>query len=646
MKKKIISIILLVVVLLSAVGFTVYNNFFTTYHYENKDMSKYITLPDTAWTQVDVTSAVLEEVNDTNLMYYIADKLSKTDGKTVLTTGKMEKYDTVNYVYYITMKDENDNDVIISLGTHMDPSKTLEKVQLNADTDLSRLFTELLQDKEITETNYDAYKTGKTYAGDLAFVSFTCTNTATNQVTQGTSVQMDLSDIAALDAVRGTGFGEKLIGQEIGKTFEVDGITNANGESLEYSVTIDFVSRDSVTGGPIMDGDVINISYTYTDADGKVTTSTYQIDGNETAADEAFGAGFSDFVKGLEIGKETTKSINVSGTSYEAKVTVTSVFRQDLSTTDAANITDGFQFLTVDRTYADDAEDTAETDKNIALKGKTVTYHFCPVSFYDANYGFDAIMNTIKYSPDKETERGAYIAAYQEYDQARKAVVESTLDHSSDAYKKLQETEETKRQAMLEKEEAYRNSLEDKPEEVSVDAVTIEAYEEYASEQLAAQFAQEYRDAVAKLVWENLLSVAGNGAQYPARAVRLAYRQLLDSLEATYYTNQTSSPYNTYATFKDYLNQGLYSGKNYENELTTEAQKIVLERMIIHYIADQLGMEVTDEKYEEYLTENTLVSLYVYYGSYTEDDVREAILFEMVMDHILTTCYDVKIDTE
>ncbi len=460
MKKKILSIAIAAVLVLTAIFFAVYDAIGHTYDYAKKDMSKFLNFSLQDFLDADGKSAADYYsdyiAGEKEALSYIAGLLSDTSKLSIKTIGEIGKFDTVAYLYYVTMTLEDGSVVVISNGSKMDgtvANNKLTMVQMNADDDLADLFTSLLIGKKVEDYSYNIIKPvtsdkdaeNPIYAGDIVYFDYTKVD-AEGVTSKGTMMHHDKAD---LDAIYGEGFAEALYAMSNGAADKKIEIKAADGSiAATYTIKINYVTRTTINGGELKANDVAYFTFKLSsDKDTSVFWAQSGVDNADL--DTKFGAGFADKLFASEIGKSTIITIPASGEGEGAvaekkwEVKVEYAYREDLTGTDEKYIdrAEG-EYLVVDRTYDDDAEDVSDIKgpdgKPYELKGKTVTYHILPRAFYDAKYDMDAIIETFKYTSVedvKDTTLAKYLDAYAKYEDAKDAVesAETTLTSAENA---------------------------------------------------------------------------------------------------------------------------------------------------------------------------------------------------------------------
>lgn len=738
MKKKILCVALAVLLVATAIFFAVYQAIGHTYDYAKNDMSKFVNLTLDDLLAADDKSILHSDftAGEKEALAVIARQLSDYSKLNLELSyvGKIGRFDTLAYVYYITM-DVDGVETVISLGSNLDPTvaaSKLKKVQMGDNSDLSNLFSSLVG-TDLSEYSFNAITANKDaenpiYANDTIYFNYEKLDAENKVVTTGTYEHGKASE---LDAKFGEGFGAAISALEIGDSDKE--ITTADG--TKYVVEILFVTRDTVNGGEVQNGDIVY--FLYKETGDKSLVTYYATAGVDNAKlDEDFGAGFADKLFDIEIGREVSTIVEVPAQEGEGtvkyEVQIDYVYRADLSATAEENITRAEDFVTFEKTYEEDAEDVAEIKDEegnpIELKGKTVTYHVVPLYRYDAVYDMDAIVENFGYTSTEdmkgtvlanyldayyayETAKAAFVAARSAYNSAteaqkeakkealdkaegtlndaredfltfneveveegEEAPVKTELDHyleanakylvAFDAYKDaeevLKEAEqaaegaeagsaeesavadatakfeaakaamETAKADMETARAAYATSkgIEDATT-VTVEGIVIESYDAYTHVVAQDEKDQEFREAVAKLIWTNVVKlVEDRGVTYPEKALRVTYEALYDEAEEEFYENRDK--YSKYKNLKAYLAGEI--GTDYKAQLEADAKEIVMHNLILYRIVELTGVELTED--DTYMFE-----FYEMYLGYDADAMGAATLFDKAMDDLTERLY-------
>ena len=606
--------------------------------------------------------------------------------------------------------------MVVTKDDAMDPTKNTS-VQLGTDSDLARLFEEFLLGKDATDTAYTVIKKGDNNRilvrkGDKLHFSYkledgTVTKNQT-AVVKGSDF-LDFiaqgSDITAqfLAAMSDPGV---LVGEDITITVNVP----EEGSTVEkqYTFNVDYVFRDKVIGGNVQEGDVVDIEYCEitTGEEGEDVAGKrlpYYGIATKEKIDADFGVGFFEILKTLAIGAESgvisvTKNVSVKNPDtgettvtpvpMKYKLTVKNVVGREY--TDALSeeqIERAEKYITFDKTYDADSDAKAENDEKLSLAGKTVTYHVAVVKMKTADYNCETIVNSIKYTGDKDSELEAYLKVFGAYFEAKKkyddAVAEGKTGEDLD---KLKESMDTALAATEAPELAYLLSLEaedDTPlaslktaakayddakkdsakteDEVAAlkyafaekkneylaskgtntllaDQVAVDEYWDYQKEVAQDEADTKFGYAIAKEVWNALLENAKATVKYPSRAITVAKKGIMNSLKDDYYSNRDSK-YSEYSSFKSYLQQSVYKDQDYKQAIQAEAEQIVLEKMVLYRLADLYEITLT-------ASQESMASFYSYIYGVPVDEAKTASIFDSVMKALTEAVCPALVDTQ
>ena len=648
MKKRILCIVLAALFVATAIFFAIYNRFGNTYNYQNKDMSKYV---GSDWTIAFIEglydgSVEYKHATEKDVQYAIAEAIAAKNADAYKKgAGTFGLYDTLLANYYITTEIGEGADaktVVISLPAKLAPgSKT--GMQLGADTDFARMISTLLG-KKVSDNSYVTFTAGNIYAGDNLYIDYSVQGGKTGTYEKFTMEGTDYleSIMPGLTAK----FEEKKADVKIGTAVELK-VADAEGAEKTVSLTVKFASRAIIQdAGKALDGDHVFFEYlTGTDVkttswNGVVGATTTDATTQETknTMDAKFGAGFEAALKGLTIGTEGEIKATLDGAEKTYKVTISYALPVDRTATDREGYKAAESFFELDYTYPADSEAKSEAEievdgekKKIDLAGKTVKLYVAVTNFYDMTYDYKGIMDVLKYAPGTEDKVDLYLSAYAKYLTAKKAY-EDGIALTGD--KALTEEKKAELKAAMDEAETKANEAKTAYETelgegktTTPDEAAVAAYDKYAEKVAQTKLDNEYRYAVAQIVWDKLLPMAKD-AKLPSKAVKAAYKGLIDSHKETYYKNKTKDPYKQYSTFKAYLKGYLYSGKDYKAELTTEAEDIVRTNLVLFRLVEIYGVELDE-------TQKLMVSIYQQLGNdlYAES-YEYAALFDNVMSEM------------
>ena len=650
MKKRILCIALAALFVVSAIFFAFYNRLGNTYNYENKDMSKYL---GDAWTKEAIQALyantfTLDTAEDIDVQYAIAKAIAAKNADSFKKdSGEFGLYDTLLANYYMTTEIDGKT-VVISLADKMAPgSKT--GMQLGADTDFAKMIKDLLG-KKVSDNSYVTFTSGKVYAGDNLYIEYSVDGK------KGSYEKVVMEGDAYLDYIYSgltAAFKEKLdsdAGVTIGSALSLT-LKSADDADVTASLTVKFVSRTIIKdAGKAVTGDRVFFDYYLNDAE-KATSYVAllgETKDDKNVLDKDLGEGFTAELMKATIGGEKgedkdglyefTLGEGESKKSYKVKIN----YVIPVDANDKAR--EGYQaaenFFVCDYTYDDESEAKSEVEvtntvdgtqktEKISLAGRAVKLHVAVTNFYDMSYDYTTIIDVLKYAPGKEDKVDLYLSAYAAFKTAEKAYndgVAKTGDAalSEEEKKTLLDKKNEAETKMNEAKTAYEAEL-GEGKTTTPDDAAVAAYNEYTKDAVQTEMDNDYRYSVAQEIWDKLYA-ATEGMNLPSKAVKVAYKGLIDDLKATYYSKRTTeAPYSEHSTFKSYLKWAYQEEGGYKAALTAEAEKIVHANVLLYYLVDlyeitldqnqqlmisiymQLGQDLQAETFEyQYLFDNTM----------------------------------------
>ncbi|MBO5788528.1 MAG: hypothetical protein J6R42_01125, partial [Clostridia bacterium] len=237
-------------------------------------------------------------------------------------------------------------------------------------------------------------------------------------------------------------------------------------------------------------------------------------------------------------------------------------------------------YLEISKEYPADSQETV--GDNISVAGKTVTYYVIPVSVanvdfssFDTSYGalktvfntedaaklkaidaavaaYESAITALKKdaSSDEKILIDAYVNAFEAYkvnpsdtalkdayDAARAAAITEANKAKATTYETAYDTIETKiKDFDSEATIASTNVLADKKEDKEkwILSKCPEVFDEAVLESLQDTLVADYRLAVAELLWDTIVADT-TFSELPARALRLAKKDILNQHKSTYY---------------------------------------------------------------------------------------------------------------
>lgn len=673
MKKRIISLALVIVMLLSVLCSCSFN-------YAKKDLTKYAEFNATEFEKA-LLALVIDDGSfgrtltdrNKNVLDTIFAALA-TDAGTDEEVRKydvdVKAYDVLYYGYYVTFektnttKDENGEDVtttetITVFPEGMNPAKPggLQFGLSSTEEDSLSGKIEAAVGNQVITNVFKGGAEGTTEANDVVNVSFTFTYT------------------------------EK----------------DADGKDVSKTVTYNYknITLSDSTLAPVAEGDE-----TTGETEGDDTTEGEDNTGSKVVLD------VTKYLIGKAVGKvdkgEYEGTLTVDGVAIEGKFTgLTINWIVDEAGAELATVTD--------KTYTT-TKSVKDVDGNSHdLKDVELTYHIIPMfvvdvvdelstevvlkkllgtdsdadgSVEDSEKGSLAIFSNEEYKNGEETLKALIeklTTAYNDLAKAEKALVaaeealekekakqESTATPASE--ETTGETEGEGDTTEGEKPEAEKTPLE--KAEAAVDAaITDLAAKKTAADELVAKIAaatngektvadilaDEYKEAVydnleasyKSTIKTNLskeiIKLATKYITYtdklPKRAVKQAYERIEDMHEYNYYqgnytnADKTTVPnYTFYASYEEYLKSkdalNLNANATMDDckaAMQKQAEEEVRDLLVVYTLVQYYGIELTKEE-----KESAKNNIYVIYLGVSEEDFLHALYWDKVVNHILT----------
>ena len=132
----------------------------------------------------------------------------------------------------------------------------------------------------------------------------------------------------------------------------------------------------------------------------------------------------------------------------------------------------------------------------------------------------------------------------------------------------------------------------------------VDKYKAYVAEFLNEQYEDEYRSMVEDAMWEHYLAKA-EFKKYPGVKVEPIYKDYVEDVYYQFeksggqYQDSTTGEYKTYESVDEfaiaYLNLTYSQNKDWRDVLYKMSESLVGERLIMYYLIEKLGIEITDE---------------------------------------------------
>ena len=678
MKKRIISLILVVVMsVLTLAG--------CAYSYTGDDMSNYATfdkakflaalaefeIEDGDFTEDAATRE--QKVLDT-IMASLANKVNTDDKKSEGTVGTNDLF---YYCYYVTATIK---DVEYTFFTDKMKESAAVSVQLGLgsySTDLAEKIAEAFEGYEFTEGSaYKQVTDGKVTAGQIVYVSYTRTFDKTSaegkveevkEIAKSNRVVLDETNPLHKHLIDKATIGTKI------STLEM---TDEAVKGTYTNLVIDWAEEG---------------------AGRTVTDVTYTEDKNESAT--VYVGSEKQNLKDVEL------TYHVYPVSYAevADITVESIindiYGKNVTLANLATILFGKAYSEHEHSE-DEEDDTAHKlleKYKFTVEGEEISLEDFATKLKSAQTKVEdtkKAMEAAKKDYDKDTEalkkaeetfaekttalekaEAAYAA--EATDANKKAVddAKAALETATDKLEAAQDDVEEAKKAYLgseatdtEKAEVgakkeYEDAVAERDKLVTEFSDTVEGgadavvkgYKEnvvYAD--LENKYDADIKDKVATYVYEQMTKSV-NVTSYPKKAVKSAYKYLIDSYEYCFYENYkldgtsnssaSQSYYKQYGgSFKNFLIQHVVPNefdkevKTYDEavaEIEKAAQAHVAEAITINIVAETFGLKLTKKEFKELTKDDYTYDYYV--DSYYEDSFEIMYQFNKLMDALLET---------
>ena len=707
MKKRIISLVLVVVMLLSFLCSC-------TYNYANKDLTKYASFNASEFEKA-LLALVIDDgdfgINEDTRKIKVLDTIfaalasdAGTDNKLYdVATGK---YDVLYYGYYITVSIETEKEVdgekvketneYTVFTDAMNPAKPGSLQFGLLDTEgLAKLIEELVGDKNIGDYVFKATTDGKTEGGDKINLSYTKTWSVP---------KLDADGNPELDA-------------------EGKPLYESKTETVNYGVVtlpVVEVEEDKTEGD---DDQTATVDET---TDGGETGEGE----NNTTETETTKLPFLQYLIGQKVGKvgdgkyEGVKEI-IDGVEYEvsySSVNINWIIEDE-----------GTEIGTVeDKTYTSSKKVKDVNGVEVELKDQTLVYHIFPMyvvdvvdeltpevvlkkilgtdtdkdgTVEDSEKGSLELFTSEEYKNGEETLKALIeklVTAYNDLAKAEKALVtaeakakteaeknesseakpaseennestegennESTTEGENNESTEGENTETAPEKTDLEKaqdEVAAKQTAVDElvakivaasNGEKTVADVIVEEYTDAVYDNLEASYISTIKTNISKEIFKLAEKYITYGDKLPKAAVKQAYERIENVHKYNFYQGNYTNADKT--TVSNYVK---YEG-NYENylkvtlglkttdsmdackeKMTKQAEDAVKELILVYTLADVYGDAVELTKEQKKSVKN---NIYVIYLGVAEEDVLHAMQWDNIINHILEEGEEVEGDNK
>ena len=694
MKKRIISLVLVVVMLLSFLCSC-------TYNYANKDLTKYASFNASEFEKA-LLALVIDDgdfgINEDTRKIKVLDTIFAALASDAGTDNKLYdvaagKYDVLYYGYYVTVSIETEKEVdgekvkettdytVFTDAMNPDKPGSLQFGLLDTEG-LSKLIEELVGDKNIGDYVFKATTEGKTEGGDKINLSYTKTWSVP---------KLDADGNPELDA-------------------EGKPLYESKTETVNYGVvTLPVIEVEEDTN----DDQTATVDET-TEGGNNETT------GGENAETEKLP--FLQYLIGQKVGKvgtgkyEGVKEI-IDGVEYEvsySSVNINWIIEDE-----------GTEIGTVeDKTYTSSKKVKDVNGVEVELKDQTLVYHIFPMyvvdvvneltpevvlkkilgtdtdkdgTVEDSEKGSLELFTSEEYKNGEETLKALIeklVTAYNDLAKAEKALVtaetkakeEAEKNESSEAKPASEENNETT-EGGENNETTEGGETETKPEktdlekaqdevaaketavneilvkilaasngEKTVADVIVEEYTDAVYDNLEASYVSTIKTNLSKEIFKLAEKYITFGDKLPKAAVKQAYERIENVHKYNFYqgnyTNADKSTVSNYVkyegNYENYLKVtlGLKTTDSMDackEKMTKQAEEAVKELIIVYTIADHYGDVVELTKEQKKSVKN---NIYVIYLGVAEEDVLHAMQWDNVINHILEEGEEVEGDNK
>ena len=682
MKKRIISLILVVVMSVLALASCAYS-------YTGDDMTKYATFDKdgflAALAEFEIEDGDFTENAETraqkvidNIMAKLA-KAADTDDKK--TEGTIGTYDLIYYCYYVTAKDGTQ---IFYTDKMKESAATSLQIGLgDYSTDFMQKVAEAFKDFVFTaDSAYKQITEGKVEAGQIAYLTYTKKYTKTDAEGKTEEVTENYVNHRVLLDEDNAFYKHLIDNAKIGsanKIATLDWTADTYAEDVRGTYTnviIDWVESGSYKS-------FTDVSYT---ADQTVTPTMYT--GSTATKENLKDVELTYYVypvSYVEVADITAESIinDIYGKNVTLANLATILFGKDYSEHEhvegeeddtAHKLLEKYQFTV-------ESKEISLTDFVTKLVSAQTKVADAKEAMEAAKSDFDkkteALETAEKTLAEKKTALEAAEAAYATeatdanktaVDNAKAAVEEAQkkvnsakddLEESTKAYLGAEATDTEKAEDGAKKE--YETAVANRDTLVTEFTATVEGNADavvkgYKENVIYVELENAYNDdietKIGTYVYEQIIKYVKVNS-YPKKAVKAAYKYLIDSYEYCFYENYkldgtsnssaSQSYYSQYeGSFKNFLAQHVAANAYEIKDATYEqavaavenaAKEHVAEAIAINLVAQTFDLTLSKKEFKELTDDNYT---YDYYKDmYYEDSFEIIFQFDKIMDEIL-----------
>ena len=678
MKKRIISLILVVVMSVLALASC-------SYSYTRDDMTKYAEFDKAkflaALAEFEVEDGDFTENAETRAQKVIDDIMAKLAGKANAddkkTEGTVGAYDLINYCYYVTA---TINDKPYTFYTDKMKESAAGKVQLGLSDysdDFAKKVAEALKNFEFTaDSAYKQITEGGVKADQVVYITYTreyeTTDAEGGIKTVTENAKVDRVVLKADNAFHAYLIEKAKIGTKIDTYKPV-----ADGKETYTNITIHWA--ESGTSIP-----VTNVTYTadknedptfYTGdkvtkqnlKDVELTYHVYPVSYVEVAdittesiINDIYGKDVTvDALATILFGKEYSEHEHTEGEEDDTAHKLLEKYKftvegEEISLEDFATKLKNAQTKVADTKEAMEAAKKDYDKKTEALKTAEQTVKDKTAAFDEKKAAYE--------TEATEANKTALDKAEKELADANKKLTaaKDDLKASEKAYLGVEETETEK--AKPGKKQDYEDAVASRDKLVTeftatveggADAVVTGYKNNVVYKTLENAYNADIKTKVASYVYEQM-KAAVKVNSYPKKAVKAAYKFLIDSYEYCFYENYkldgtsnssaAQSYYKQYkGSFKNFLIEQVVNKEYGQTEVKTYddavkavekvAQAHVAEVITINIVAQTFNLTLSKKEFKELVDDNYT---YEYYkDTYYEDSFETMYQFNKLMDEVV-----------
>ncbi len=682
MKKRIISLILVVVMSVLALASCAYS-------YIDDDMTDYATFDKAAFlaalAEFEIEDGDFTENAETRtqkvldtIMASLAKKADTTDKK---TEGTIDTYDLIYYCYYVTIGEGADQQIFYTDKMKESAASSTQVGLSDYSTDFAKKLAEAFAGFEFTaDSAYKQVTTGKIKDGDKVFITYTKTydkvdaEGATATVTENAKLHREVINVtdnafhAALVEYFNTESNNASVGKKISE-LKVDTATYTN-------ITVDWVEQGT---------EKTFTDKTYTTE--KTEAPTYYTGNTATKKDlkdveltyHVYAVSY------VEVADITVDSIlnNIYGKDITLANLATILFGKDYSEHEhvegeeddtAHKLLEKYKFTVEGEEISLEdfvtkltAAQTKVNDTKTANEAAKTKYDKAVTALEEAKTAVATKQADLDAAKDKLTQENtdanqtAVTNAEKALEEANKKLksAEDDVEETKKAYLGAEATEDTK--AVVGTDKEYNDAVEKRNElikelnatvEGGADAIVTGYKNNVVYKDLENAYNSDIKTKVATYVYDQIIKNV-KVTDYPKKAVKAAYKYLIDSYEYCFYENYkldgtsnssaAQSYYSQYnGSFKNFLAQHVayneYDIKDATYEQAVEAvenaaKAHVAEAIAINLVAQTFDLALTKDEFKDLTDDNYTYEYYV--DLYYEDSFEIVYQLDKLMNELV-----------